>query len=71
LLVEDKAGVGIEVGIGGVLAHVGALSLPEARSWKYVSEDGDGIEEPNKDDGVTLADLTEASIWAKGTNGGV
>jgi hypothetical protein len=71
LLVEDRAGVGVEVGIEGVLVHAGALSLPEARSWKDVPDDGDGVEEPNKDDGVTLGDLTEeASIWAKGTDGG-
>ena len=56
------------MGIEGVLGHAGALSLPEAQSWKDVPDDGDGV--PNKDDGVTLGDLTEeASIWAKGTDG--
>jgi len=66
LLVEDAAGVGVEVGIEGVFVHAGALSLPEARSWRNVPDDGGGLEEPNKDDGVIFGDLTEeASIWAK------
>jgi len=70
LLVVDRAGVGVGVGIDGMLVHVGALSLPEARSWEVVPEDGDGVEESNKD-GVTLGDLTEdVSIWAKGTDSG-
>ena len=57
--------------IEGVLVHAGALGLPEALSWKDVPGDGDGVEEPNKDDGVTIGDLTEgASIWAKETDGG-
>jgi hypothetical protein len=66
LLVEGRAGVGVEVGIEGVLVHAGTLSLPEARSWKDVPDDGGGVEEPNKDDGVT----EWASIWAKETDGG-
>ena len=73
MLVEDRAGVGVgvEAGIEGVLVHAGAISLPDVRSWKDVPDDGDGVEGPNKEDGVTLGDLTEeASIWAKGTDGG-
>jgi hypothetical protein len=58
------------VGVEGVLVHAGALSIPEARSWKDVPDEGDGVEEPKKDDGVTIGDLTEeASIWEKGTDG--
>lgn len=52
----------------GVFVHVGAPSLFEAWSWRCVPEDGDGVGEPNKDDGVTLGDFMEASIWAKGTD---
>jgi len=60
LLFEDDAGAGaVTVVFDGVPVHAGVISVPEARSWTYVPEDGVGVEGPKRGDGVRLGDLTE------------